>query len=122
MGIKTKLEKLGACPESLTWVDDRDLDAAWSECPHGAWLTWILDVAEAATTDNDALVDAMAAWDVASNAYWRVVDSGRPRRPVGLSAATADAIRAALPAPTPAVRRLFELFEGTNATNTNEGR
>lgn len=42
MTLKAKLQKKGANPLFVDWVEDRDYETAWSECPRGDWLLWIL--------------------------------------------------------------------------------
>lgn len=40
-GIRESLKKLGACPEAVQWVGERDLPTAWAECERADWMLWL---------------------------------------------------------------------------------
>jgi hypothetical protein len=39
--LLSRLEKLGACSDAVTWVGNRDLKTAWAECPRADWMLWL---------------------------------------------------------------------------------
>lgn len=38
MTLHDQLVRLGACPEAVRWVGDRDLATAWAECERADWM------------------------------------------------------------------------------------
>jgi hypothetical protein len=36
------LARLDACDDARTWVGERDAETAWTECPKGDWLLFVL--------------------------------------------------------------------------------
>jgi hypothetical protein len=42
MTFRKKLEKLGACSESLKWVKGKTIEQAWKTCQKSEWMIWIL--------------------------------------------------------------------------------
>jgi len=36
-----RLKKINACNDAVKWIGDRDLEAAWKECPRGDWMLWL---------------------------------------------------------------------------------
>ena len=41
MTLQEWLRGEGACAEARTWVGDRTLAQAWTECPNGYWMMWL---------------------------------------------------------------------------------
>lgn len=39
--LRSRLADLHACADAIAWVGDRDLAAAWAECPRGDWMLWL---------------------------------------------------------------------------------
>ena len=70
MTFREQLIRLNACEEARAWVGDRDLEAAWTECPRGDWLMWL---AGCVGVDRVLVVDA--ACDCAAIAAAKVKDA-----------------------------------------------
>ena len=39
--MKSKLQKLCACPEAIEWVGDRTLQQAFNDCERADWMLWL---------------------------------------------------------------------------------
>ncbi len=39
--LRNRLKKQDACADAVEWIGDRDLEAAWKECPRGDWMLWL---------------------------------------------------------------------------------
>ena len=40
--LKELLTSLNACEESLEWIEDRNADQMWADCPRGDWMLWLM--------------------------------------------------------------------------------
>jgi hypothetical protein len=40
--LKDKLNSLNACEESIEWLNERDVEQMWNDCPCGDWMLWLL--------------------------------------------------------------------------------
>ena len=40
--LKYKLDSLNACDESIEWLNERDAEQMWNDCPRGDWMLWLL--------------------------------------------------------------------------------
>lgn len=41
--FKNQLIKIGACKESIEWIEDKTLREAWDACKRGDWLLWLYE-------------------------------------------------------------------------------
>jgi len=46
MSFKQQLIDLDVCKEAIDWVEDRTIQQAWKDCPHGDWMLWLLEEME----------------------------------------------------------------------------
>jgi len=75
-----------ACPDALKWARDQNgatYEALWAQCPHGAWLMWVLE--EVAFPFDEMKVFARHALErirdpsnVQCESYWEALHSGAP--------------------------------------------
>jgi hypothetical protein len=40
--LKDKLSSLYACEESIEWLNERNAEQMWNDCPRGDWMLWLL--------------------------------------------------------------------------------
>lgn len=96
------LNGLDACPEAVAWVEERDLRAAWQECPRADWMLWLLGKMAGKEGWPTRAQVAAAVCDCAETAL-KFVPAGeeRPRRAISMARhylrgeAALDEVRAA---------------------------
>jgi hypothetical protein len=74
--LLSRLEKLGACSDAVTWIGNRDLKTAWEECPRADWLLWLAGKSKKLTRQQLVIAACVCA---RSSLQWVTAGEERPR-------------------------------------------
>ncbi len=69
MTFRDQLVKLEACPESIEWVKNKNIEEAWKTCKDAQWMLWVLS-----QTDLD-LIDPVC--DIAEGVLYLVPEDSK---------------------------------------------